>query len=125
MNLEKTLQTVFVCFDWLIELACSCSFASTSNNNFQKIVVTGLYLNNSLYNKLQLGDFVGDSSNSLKEKNKKFFQSSLNMITLLRKLLLVSVLESTLLKCFKSHNRFCCTSEREKIIISLVNLAFI
>ena len=119
------LTTALACFDWLIELVCSCIFASTFTNEFNDTVVTDFYLNNSLYNKLQLGDYVYDSNESLREKHKQFFQSSLNMITLLRKVFLVSVLESTLSKCFKSHNRFCSTYEREKIIMTLVNLAFI
>ena len=78
-----------------------------------------------MYNKLQLGDYVDYSNNSLKEKHKKFFLSSSNMITLLGKVFLISVLESTLLKCFNSQNRFCSTYEPEKIIMIFVNLAFI
>ena len=118
-SLITTLTTALVCFDWLIELVCSCIFASDSTNELNEIVVIGLYLNKSLYKKLQLDNFLHKIDESLLEKHREFFQSSVNTY-FQKKRFLLSVLESSILNCFKSHNRFFAISERLKIIIILL-----
>ena len=89
IDTEQSLITIrtsaLVCFDWLIELVCSCVSAKFNSNEFSNVVVTSLFLNRSVYKNLQFSDYLINSVESHKEKHKKFFQSSENMMHQLEK----------------------------------------